>query len=345
MGRAYSAIADDALSLHYNPAGLALVKKLTFQIFDLRLGSNRDVIQSYKQLGDLGKSSSGSVAETLGRYSGKHIQATAGNSTQLTIPNLALGLTYDVTTDFNMENQAYPVTRMRYTKDLAFHLGAAFSAGKRKDFRMGASGRYVRRSGGIREVQISEISGNRQALTERFSATAGGIGGTVGLQYRLPFEGKTEVTTSFVWHDIGNTSFGGMQTQTTPTRINQNMVGGLGLRFPIGGTKNRRMERRFGPTRSTSNLSFAFDYSHLNVSVNEEHLPKHIHLGMNLDLPILSLQVGLNQTSITYGTSFDLGIIQISLASYAEEVGTYGGQKTDRRYLLSIGSALGFGGL
>lgn len=344
MGRAYSAIADDALSLHYNPAGLAMVKRLEFQLFDLRVGSNRDVLQSYKQLGDLGKSSGGSVADTLSRYSGKHIQGTAGNSTQLTIPNFALGFTYDVNTDFNMENQVYPVTRMRYTKDLGFHLGGAFSVGKRKDFRMGTTLKYVKRTGGVRDVLISEIAGNRGSILERFSASGSGYGADIGLQYRLPTPGRTEVTTSFVWHDIGNTSFGTAQQQNAPTRIEQNMVAGLGLRFPIGGKKNRRLERRYGPTRSTSHLSFAFDYSHLNKNWSEEHFPKHSHVGMNLDLPILSIQVGLNQTSLTLGTSFDIGIIKIALATYGEEVGSYGGQKVDRRYLLSIGSAVGFGG-
>jgi hypothetical protein len=46
MGRAYSAVADDWLSLHYNPAGLALVKKVDFQIFDLKVESNHDVVTS-----------------------------------------------------------------------------------------------------------------------------------------------------------------------------------------------------------------------------------------------------------------------------------------------------------
>lgn len=344
MGRAYSAIADDALSLHYNPAGLAMINQLELQLFDLRVGSNRDVLQSYKQLGDLGKSSGGSVADTLTKFSGKHIQATAGNNTQLTVPNFALGVTYDVHTDFNMENQVYPVTRMRYTKDLGFHLGGAFSLGKRKDFRMGTTLKYINRTGGVRDVMISEISGNRGSILERFNSTGSGYGADVGMQYRLPTPGRTEITTSFVWHDIGNTSFGTPQQRTAPSRIEQNIVAGLGLRIPIGGKKNRRLERRYGPSRSSSHLSFAFDYSHLNLSWNEEHFPKHCHLGMNLDLPILSIQVGLNQTALTFGTSIDIGIIKVSLATYGEEAGSYGGQKVDRRYLLSIGSALGFGG-
>jgi hypothetical protein len=65
---------------------------------------------------------------------------------------------------------------------------------------------------------------------------------------------------------------------------------------------------------------------------------------MNLDLPVLSFQVGLNQSSLTLGTGFDIGIIRVEAATYGEELGSYAGQRRDRRYLLSIGSALGFQG-
>jgi hypothetical protein len=243
-----------------------------------------------------------------------------------------------------MQNLAYPTTQMRYTRDFSFSAGGAAAFGKRKDLRIGGKLAVVQRKGGSRRVGIDEIVGNRETLVDLFKQTGGGIAGTLGVQYRLPTTGPTEVTTSFVWHDIGETSFGSHMDQDRPSRINQNMVVGAAVRFPIGGRKNRRLERRYGPSRSTSHLTFAFDYSHLNYGLSTEHLPKHMHLGMNLDLPLLSLQVGLNQTSLTFGTSFDIGILRVAAATYAEELGSYAGQRRDRRYLLSVGSALGFKG-
>lgn len=204
--------------------------------------------------------------------------------------------------------------------------------------------KVVNRTGGIQTMTASDFAGTTAALKDRFSATGTGYGGDIGMQYRLPMEGRTEVTSSFVWHDIGDTTFGGSQQKNPPTPMYQNIVAGLGVRFPIGGTKNRRLERRYGPTRSTSHLSLAFDYSHLNYSWNTEQLPKHVHLGANLDLPLFSFQLGMNQTSLTLGTSFDIGVIKVAFATYGEELGSYAGQKTDRRYLLSVGSSLGFGG-
>jgi hypothetical protein len=343
MGRAYSAVADDWLALHYNPAGLAMVSRVDLQLFDLRVGSNRDVVNSYSNVKKL-SDSSGGLAGTLNEFAGKHIMAEISNHSQVTLPGFALGLSYEVHADVDMQNTAYPQTLARYTKDLSFTTGGAIGVGKRKDFRLGAKLGIIRRQGGIKEIGINQISGNRDALLDLFDSSGTGLAGTLGMQYRLPTAGRTEITTSFVWHDIGKTSFGGKMQQDRPTRKEQNIVAGLAVRFPIGGKKNRRLERRYGPTRSTSHLTFAMDYSHLNFAPDEEHLPKHLHFGMNLDLPLLALQLGVNQTSITGGASFDIGIVRVAAATYAEELGSYAGQRRDRRYLLSVGSSFGFKG-
>ncbi|MGZ3694320.1 MAG: hypothetical protein ACXWQO_09065, partial [Bdellovibrionota bacterium] len=305
MGRAYSAVADDWLALHYNPAGLALVKKVDIQLFDVRLESNRDVLQSYQNVSNMGKSSN-SLANTMNSFVGKHIMADITNQSQITVPNFAVGLGYDVHADVDLQNAAYPTTFTRYTKDLVLSMGGAVAAGPKKELRLGSAVRVIHRTGGMRYLDIPEIAGSKSTLKEKFTQSGSGMAGDIGMQYRLPNTGRTEVTTSFVWHDIGKTSYGGAMEQNRPTRTDDDMVAGLGVRFPIGGTKNRRLERRYGPTRSSSSLTFAFDYSHLNISPSREQLPKHIHLGTNLDLPILSLQLGLNQTSLTAGMGFDL---------------------------------------
>lgn len=343
MGRAYSAIADDWLALDYNPAGLALVRKVDLQLFDIKIGSNRDAVQSYSSVKSIG-SSSGALSNSLNSFMGKHVMATAGNQTQITLPYFAAAFSYDVHADVDLQNRAYPTTFTRYTKDLAAKFGGALSAGARRDFRIGASIALINRVGGMRYLGIDEIAGSRATLADKFQVKGSGIAGTIGMQYRLPTPGRTEFTTSFVWHDIGMTSYGSAFSKSRPDRTDQNIVVGMGLRLPIGGKKNRRLERRYGPDRSNSSLSFAFDYSHLNLSPDTEHLPKHLHLGMNLDLPIVSFQLGMNQTSLTMGTTFDIWLLKIAFATYGEELGSYAGQRRDRRYLLSVGDSFSFKG-
>lgn len=343
MGRAYSAVADDWLAAHYNPAGLALVRSVDFQAFDLKVGSNRDVIESYKNISNMSNNSDG-PAGILNQYAGKHVKGEISNFTQFTLPHFALGFSFEVNADVDLQNPAYPQTEMRYTKDLSFYTAGAVAFGKQKDLRIGTKIEMISRQGGIQKIGIDKITGERAALLDRFTSKGMGYSGTLGLQYRLPVSSRTEVNTSFVWHDIGNTSFGSFASGNRPSYIDDNIVAGLAVRFPIGGKKNRRYERRYGPTRSSNHLTFAFDYSHLNKSLDEEHLPKHLHWGMNLDLPLISLQLGLNQTSLTGGFSFDIGVLRVAAATYGEELGSYGGQRRDRRYILSIGSGLGFKG-
>lgn len=342
MGRAYSAIADDWLALHYNPAGLAMVSRVDFQVFDLKLESNYDVINSRSLLTGMGSNSSDSLAGSVGKFANKHIMADASNVTQLTVPHFAMGVVYNNSLDFDLENLSYPVTRMSYFRDLTLLAGGAVGFGKRKDLRLGTTVKFISRTGADRTIPISEIMGSKSTLKSMFNQHGTGIGADFGMQYRLPTPGRVEYTTSFVWHDIGQTRFGDVQAANPPTPLAQNMVAGMAIRFPIGGMKNRRLERRYGPTRSSSSFSLVFDYDHLNKSLSDEPFAKHSHLGMNLDLPIMSFQLGLNQTAITFGSSFDIGIVRIGLATYGEEIGSYAGQRVDRRYLLSIGSDFGF---
>jgi hypothetical protein len=342
MGRAYTAVADDWLALSYNPAGLAMVKSVDLQLFDIQVGTSRGVAKGYT---NISRAAGDGIATILQEFAGRNVLASVGNHSQLTIPNFAIAMNYDVMVDMYMQNQAYPQTLTRYTKDLTFSAGAAYGFGTKKNLRVGAKIDFTHRTGGTRFLTLDEIASDPQAVVNSFKGSGNGIGGTLGMQYTIPDTGPTEVTTSFVWYDIGATSYGGVSDSNRPTRKEDSMTAGLALRFPIGGQVNRRYQRRYGTTRANNHLTFAFDYSHLNLSTKEEQFMKHVHLGMNLDLPIMSVQLGLNQTSLTYGAAVDLGILRLAASTYAEELGSYSGQNRDRRYLLSISSSLGFGGL
>jgi hypothetical protein len=342
MGRAQSAIADDWLSLYYNPAGLALVKRVDLQVFDLRLESNSDVIHSYQDVKSLSTNSQSTLAGSINSLAGKNIMGDVSNVSQITIPHFALSFVYDQQVDFELQNLAYPITSATYIKDTYVMAGTGWSIGKQQDFRIGASLRWIDRTGGSLSIPISEIMGNTKSIESLFSQSGTGYGGDLGMQYRLPIPGQVEYTTSFVWHDIGDTSFGSSAAVNPPTRIEQDMVGGIAIRFPIGGNTNRRARRRYGQARSTSSFSIVADYDHINTPLSQVPLAMHLHTGVNLDLPIFSFQLGLNQSALTYGTSFDIGLVRVNLASYGEELGYYAGQKVDRRYLLSLGSDFGF---
>ncbi len=345
MGRAYSAVADDWLALHYNPAGLALFEGVDFQITDLALGINRETVNRYSAYTDL--LSAGSSLSTFEGLTGRHIHAKLGSTSQLTIPGFAMGLIYQRVIDFDNQNLVFPVTKIRDTTDFGFAAGFGFGLGRgsnrTKRLRLGMSLRYLRRTGGVKQIRIEELtSATASALLDQFSASGWGLGATLGMQFQLPFKTRSEYTMSFVWHDIGNTTFGKHTDTDRPDAIEQNMILGFSARFPIGGRANRRTARRFGHPRSSSAFILSFDYSHANIPMDELHFPRRLHFGMNLVLPVISLQAGLNQSSITLGAGVNLGAIKINASTYGEELGSFAGQRPDRRFLLSIATGLGF---
>ena len=71
-----------------------------------------------------------------------------------------------------------------------------------------------------------------------------------------------------------------------------------------------------------------------NVGTDDD-LHKRLHFGLEARLPtVLSLRCGLYQGYGSFGGSLDLGILQVDYASYAEEIGSYAGQRSDRRHAL-----------
>ncbi|XPS88223.1 uncharacterized protein Dvar_62420 [Desulfosarcina variabilis str. Montpellier] len=85
----------------------------------------------------------------------------------------------------------------------------------------------------------------------------------------------------------------------------------------------------------------AIDYMDLSQNVGEDNdWAKRLHMGIEFQLPkILSLRAGLNQGYGTVGATIDIWLVRLDFATYAEEVGAYSGQRSDRRYMgqLSIG--------
>ena len=347
MGRAYSAVADDWLALHYNPAGIALFEGVDLKLLSLRLGANKGIYDKYESFQSL--SSGGNDAALLSALAGTNVNGSLNLLSQLTIPHFAVAMVYDRSLAFDSQNAIYPFTKIKDETDFSVITGFGFGLGKFrkniKPLRIGFSIRFTKRKGGTKELDIAEVGADTSALLSLFNQSGWGMGGTLGLQFQLPFKTRSEYVLSMVYHDIGKVTFGDRTLTDRPTRDDGNLTIGMMMRFPIGGKANRRVARRRGNPRASSALVLAFDYSHLNISTDEEHFPKHIHLGLNLDLPIISIQLGVNQTSFTSGFVFALGVVNIGFSTFAEEVGSYAGQKRDRRYFFSLSTGLGFGKL
>lgn len=337
MGRAYSAIADDWLALHYNPANLAAVRGLDLKLLHFKIGGNQQIYNSYNDINDLDQA--GTLSDTLNVLAGKQLQFDIETGVQFTVPHFALGAYYEILGQFSMINLAYPTTTVTYTKDFSIIVGTGWGIGrhrKRYIVSIGSSLRIMQRQGGTQDISIDTIGGETDALLSRFSEKGRGIGVTPALTFQWPLQSRMEISNSVVWHNLGKISFGKAESLERPTRIEDNLTVGMGIRMPFWGKLNRRRTRRFGQSRGNYNLSFTFDYSHLNLKADEADPAKKMHAGMRLKLPFISLYLGNSQTQWTYGFSIDALLFDIKAASYTEELGSFAGQQRDRRYVLSI---------
>jgi hypothetical protein len=67
-----------------------------------------------------------------------------------------------------------------------------------------------------------------------------------------------------------------------------------------------------------------------------------LHLGLELDLPLIDIRAGLHQGYWTAGVGLGFGILSFDLASYGVEMGEYPGQREDRRYVAQMTFEIGF---
>lgn len=339
MGRAYSAIADDWLALHYNPANLANVRGLDLKLLNGKLSGNEQIYNSYVELKDLDKS--GTLSDQLNVLAGKQLLFEAEVASQITLRSFALGAIYDTRLQFGMVNLAFPTTTVTYTKDITLVGGFGVGIGRHRRryiFSFGSAIKYIRRQGSTQEIDIDEIGGKRDALLNIFDQEGTGIGVTPAMTFQWPVSSRIEVSNSVVWHNLGKITFGRYDDDNRPAREEDNLTAGLGVRIPIGGRLNRRSARRFGQARGTHNLTFSFDFSHLNLKADEESTGKKLHAGVRLALPVIDLMGGVSQGQLSYGININAFLFSIQFASYSEELGSYTGQKRDRRYVLGIGS-------
>lgn len=89
-------------------------------------------------------------------------------------------------------------------------------------------------------------------------------------------------------------------------------------------------------------VRFSADYVDITGEYEDSSLIKRTRFGADLNIwdgwaSSLNMQAGLYQGEYSAGMSLRLSIVEISFATYAEELGAYKGQDTDRRYMGSFG--------
>lgn len=316
MGNAYSAIVDDSDALFYNPAGLARVSGYYWTIMDPYFGLNgQEALETVNSL------QGADPQNQLASLYGKKLWAGGSGKTAIRVPGLAFAGYTGGEGKFALDNPAYPNLSLRFINDTGFAFGAGFSAGF---IQMGIAARRILRIGGDVPLGPGTL-GAFDANT--LSSNVGNKGTGYGLDFGMNLTIPTPVapTFSFVWKNMGYTAFtADTAGLDAPPLIRDEMILGFGLDIDAG----------LVAVRPAIDFKYANRYDLL--------LGMKTHLGLEFELPLVTVRGGFNQGYYTYGATLDMAFFKLDLASYGVELGEYPGQKEDRRYALQFSMELGF---
>jgi hypothetical protein len=321
MGNAYTTIVNDDESLFYNPAGIGKNSAFVWTIFDLRAGLND--LDAMSNLADLADESTFNTA--MSNLYGNPIWTNVGLKTSFMMPYFGAAYFYDVEVGMLAQNPAATQLDINLILDTGVAVGGGFSAGF---FQMGLVGRRIERTGfrgafGPGDIATIVNGASPDNIFDNIQAKGLGYGVDFGMNISIP--APISPTFSFVWKDIGDTSFrSSIVADPLPPKQEQEMIFGVGIEtsFPL------------------ITLAATADFKHLEN--NDEQIPKKMHLGIELGLPLIDLRAGLHQGYLSYGIGVSLGLLQIDAASYGVELGEYAGQIEDRRMLVQASVKIGF---
>lgn len=321
MGNAFTALADDRNALFYNPAGLSGVSYFGMDIFNPLIEVSKNSIDLARDAGDTDFDETGEVADLLRKHTGESQFLRIG-----LFPNAAfrvanagamIGLLGQGRTDIQIRNPVWPEAYVNMLADYGTIGGAGLDL-PFPGLRVGGSLKVIGRESLSEVYTAADIaSENFEDRIEDDLQNGSGVSIDLGAIYDLP-----DMTM------VDKLSFG-ICAQHLPS-------------MDMGDARKIESQVNVGTAAKKTfeffDLIGAIDIHDITKNAAEHSdLAKRIHAGAEFRFPmILSLRTGLNQGYITGGITFDFQYLRFDLATYAEEVGVYAGQKDDRRYCVQM---------
>lgn len=313
MGNAYTAIADDEMALYLNPAGMAGNVGTQFYPLNLDFTVSRDIISSAQDSAQAFSNISGS---SLSKFVGKNVYMQAQYTPTLTFPNFGIGYLVDQQYALRVLDRSLPDVTLGYqtTNGIQFAYGTTVgrnSRNSKSEFRLGIGGKMMFRRGGYRKIPLLTLANlDRTTLGPIIGNYSKGYGVDLGSQYIRKLSNTLEMRLGATYLDVGDTTFG-----DGPDPMSGN--------FTVGSA----VTAKFGSTH----IRASYDFKNI---LDRTDWRKKNHFGLETKIPMVSLWAGVNQVSVSYGAGIDLWLIKLQGASYAEELGSYAFQNSERRYMI-----------
>lgn len=321
-----------------NPAQMAGNQNITLHYFGMDIGASWD---SYTAVGDVSSAFSNFTMSSLNSILGKDIFGNLQLVGGVTGPGFGVAAIMDGQFAFYGQNQAYPDFTVAYqtTTGVQGAWGAAIdlspgasgrrrprrqnagkASGKVSELRFGLGGKMLWRRGGYKDVPLATLlSADIETLKSLMGSFETGYGVDAGLQYVQSVGGALSWSLGTSYQNIGDVNFNKNVAETVPG----NLTAGGSVKYSLGGI---------------TSATLAYDQAFLLTTTDWR---KRSHLGVEWELPGLSVFGGIYQTYLSYGASFDAWVFRVTAASYAEELGGTAYQNGNRRYVVRLAMRLG----
>ncbi|RZA19569.1 MAG: hypothetical protein EOP10_19440 [Proteobacteria bacterium] len=334
MGNAYVAVADDFNALFYNPAGLARLKTWDMEILNPYVMATANVKGLVDDIqNNLSDGSTSDTLELLEKHTGENFGAALGLTPHFIFQGFGVGL--------GIEGSMQAVFHRDVTVDLDAGVRAILPIAIAKNFlndrlAIGVAIKFRGRAGVDQNFSMDDI----EAFQDKSSTTT-------------PVAGTPTDKKELKEYVKAGTGYGAdLGLLFTPTKVMEPTIG-VSI-TDIGGTSYDAYDIK-GSSLGSPDIQLASlnvglsakpwkgDWSYITTAIDFQSInqpfsfSKKLAMGVEGGLGnILKIQTGLYQGYATAGLQFDVGLLNLRLLTYAEEVGTSAGYRPDRRVAVQL---------
>ena len=338
MGNAFVAVADDEYALFYNPAGLAWLEEGTM---NFGVGAMGDIdiptfYGDYKKASDGVGDDVGEMTSLLQRNYGKHFSARAPTVGAFWVrPNWGIAIIpSDLSLEFGIARNGLPAIGVVGTNDTTLAYGRAWpikiAYGK---LAVGVTGRAVYRLYTNKVVNSAEFALESDIFNESDAKEGFTLDADIGVMYSYP---KHEKGFFKKWF-----------RPTIGVAVRNVADYGFSSNFNLIGKATGEPER----ARRRVDVGAKFDLKDwwiwkARLAIDQRDIghdnwtfQKGTHIGAEFLWKIRGWwkggwRIGLNQMYPSLGVTAKLGIFQLDLATYGEEVRSSVDKQLNRRYII-----------
>ena len=330
MGGAFTAVADDENAMFYNPAGFNKVEGSGgLAILNPLIEISENSSKVFKEAKDTDFENTSETADFLRDRIGEHQHGRVALFPNVYFHNFGIGLFGSVTVDAEIRDRQSPKVDLDIALDVGLLVSGARGFLEDSRLKVGLTGKLINREALDKTYSVADITSGFEPDDDLESGS--GFGVDLGLIYSFK-DVFMSPSIGVAIQNIGDIDLidkAGLTNGAGTIKQQVNIGVSLESKFWI-----------FDTILAFDFVDITRDYVDKNELDDDDDLPKRLHMGAEIKLPaVLTLRAGINQGYGTAGATINFWIIKLDLATYAEEIGAYAGQRPDRRTVaqLSLG--------